>query len=124
MLRKNQYKFKKVEKNFKNVLTWYNSCAIIHTVEINSTKEVMEVSREVYDYSKLKGKIKEVFGTQEAFANSIGLSSVSVSNKLNNIIDWRQEEMEDSIEKLKIPFSEIHIYFFTKKVENNSTIGG
>lgn len=124
MLRKNQYILKKVEKNFKNVLTWYNSCAIIQIVEKNSTKEVSNLGREIYDYSKLKGKIKEVFGTQEAFANSIGLSSVSVSNKLNNIIDWRQEEMEDSVEKLEIPFSEIHVYFFTKKVENNSTLRG
>lgn len=79
------------------------------------------MSNRVYDYSKLKGKIREVFGTQEAFANSIGLSAVSVSNKLNNLIDWKQEEMEESVEKLGIPFPEIHVYFFTKKVEKNST---
>lgn len=75
-----------------------------------------------YDYSKLRGRIKEIFCTQGAFASAIGLSDVSVSNKLNNIADWRQEEMEKSIEQLKIPLSEIHIYFFTKKVENNSII--
>lgn len=79
------------------------------------------MSETIYDYSKLKGKIKEVFGTQGAFASAIGLSDVSVSNKLNNINDWKQEEIEKSVEQLEIPFSEIHVYFFTKKVENNST---
>lgn len=75
----------------------------------------------IYDYSKLKGKIREIFGTQELFAAAIGLSAVSVSNKLNNIVDWKQEEMEKSVEVLKIPHSDLHIYFFTKKVEINST---
>ncbi len=79
------------------------------------------LSEPMYDYSKLKGKIREVFGTQSAFATAIGLSDVSVSNKLNNLIDWKQEEMEKSVEQLNIPFSEIHVYFFTKKVEKCST---
>lgn len=74
-----------------------------------------------YDYSKLRGKIKEVFCTQKEFALAIGISDVSISNKLNNISDWRQEEIEKCIECLKISYSEIHTYFFTKKVENNST---
>lgn len=39
----------------------------------------------MFDYSKLKGKIKEVFGTQSAFAKAMGLSGVSLSSKLNNI---------------------------------------
>lgn len=78
------------------------------------------MNQEVYDYSKLKGRIREVFGTQEAFAKAIGLSAVSVSNKLNNLIDWKQDEMEKSMEQLGVPFSEIHVYFFIKKVEKIS----
>lgn len=74
-----------------------------------------------YDYSKLRGKIKEVCGTQEIFANKIGLSSVSVSNKLNNGIPWKQEEIERSLSALGINHTEIYLYFFTQKVENNST---
>ena len=38
-----------------------------------------------FDFSKLRGKIKEVFGTQEKFAKAMGMSSVSLSAKLNNI---------------------------------------
>jgi len=37
---------------------------------------------EPYDYRKLRGRIKEKFGTQAAFAKVMGLSDVSVSNKL------------------------------------------
>ena len=71
-----------------------------------------------YDYRKLRGRIKEKFGTQ---AKRLGISEVSVSNKLNNVVDWGQEEMEHAISVLDIPESDIHAYFFTHKVEKNST---
>lgn len=74
-----------------------------------------------YDYSKLRGKIKEVCGTQEMFANKIGLSAVSVSNKLNNLIPWKQEEIERTLSVLGINHTEIYLYFFAPKVEKNST---
>lgn len=76
----------------------------------------------IYDYRKLRGRIKEKFGTQAEFSKKIGLSEVSVSNKLNNIVDWGQEEMENTISALEIPYSDIHSYFFTHVVEKNSTI--
>lgn len=74
-----------------------------------------------YDYRKLRGRIREKFGTQAEFSRNIGLSEVSVSNKLNNVVDWRQDEMESAIVALEIPFSDIHSYFFTHLVEKNST---
>ena len=74
-----------------------------------------------YDYSKLRGRIKEKFGTQSEFSKRLGLSEVSVSNKLNNIVDWGQEEMESAIDILEIPSSEIHAYFFAHEVEISST---
>lgn len=74
-----------------------------------------------YDYRKLRGRIKEKFGTQAEFSRKIGLSEVSVSNKLNNVVDWGQEEMEDAIYALDIPYSDIRAYFFTHLVEKNST---
>lgn len=74
-----------------------------------------------YDYRKLRGRIREKFGTQAEFSRNIGLSEVSVSNKLNNVVDWGQDEMESAIVVLDIPFSDIHSYFFTHKVEKNST---
>lgn len=74
-----------------------------------------------YDYNKLRGRIKEIFGTQSAFAKAMGLSDVSVSNKLNNNVEWGQEEIEKSVMILNIAYSDIHSYFFTHKVEKNST---
>lgn len=74
-----------------------------------------------YDYRKLRGRIREKFGTQAEFSRNIGLSEVSVSNKLNNVVDWGQDEMESAIVALEIPFSDIHSYFFTYLVEKNST---
>ncbi len=75
-----------------------------------------------YDYSKLRGRIKEKFGTQSVFAKEIGLSNVSVSNKLNNNVDWGQEEIEKIMHALDIAYTDIHSYFFTHNVENNSTM--
>ena len=74
-----------------------------------------------YDYIKLRGRIKEKYGTQAEFSKKIGLSEVSVSNKLNNLVDWDQEEIENVIIALEIPFTDIHAYFFTHIVEKNST---
>lgn len=70
-----------------------------------------------FDYRKLRGRIREKCGTQSAFASIIGLSDVSVSNKLNNNVEWGQEEIEKAIFVLDIPLTEIHTYFFTHIVE-------
>jgi hypothetical protein len=75
-----------------------------------------------YDYRKLRGRIKEKFGTQAEFSKRLGISEVSVSNKLNNVVDWGQEEMEHAISVLDIPESDIHAYFFTHIVEKSSTV--
>lgn len=75
-----------------------------------------------YDFSKLKGKIKELFGTQEAFANAMGISPPTMSYKLNGVTEWTQDEIVKAIKLLNIPPEEIHVYFFTQKVEKNSTL--
>lgn len=94
-------------------------------VEKNSTDggedELNTIVTLSYDYNKLRGRIKEKFGTQSAFAKAMDLSDVSVSNKLNNNVEWGQEEIEKSVIVLDIEYSDIHSYFFTHKVEKNST---
>lgn len=74
-----------------------------------------------YDYRKLRGRIKEKCGTQSTFAKIIGISDVSVSNKLNNNVEWGQVEIENVVTALDIPPSDIHVYFFTHEVEKSST---
>ena len=69
-----------------------------------------------WDYSKLRGKIKEVFGTQDQFAIAIGIGRVSLSQRLNNQLEFTQDEMFKSCDALNIDYVEIPTYFFTLKV--------
>lgn len=77
------------------------------------------MKKEMFDYSKLKGKIKEVFGTQSSFAKAMGLSSVSLSSKLNNVTNFTQIEINRACELLSIPVEFIPVYFFTEKVKTS-----
>ena len=70
----------------------------------------------LYDYSKLNGRIVEVFGTKKKFAESMNLSVKSVSSKTNNKRSWQQDEISKACELLKIPSDEINLYFFKFKV--------
>ncbi len=70
-----------------------------------------------YDYSKLLGRIKEICGRQDIFAERMGLSERAVSLKLNNKLAWKQPEMEKAAEVLNFSTSEIQLYFFTYKVQ-------
>lgn len=72
-----------------------------------------------FDYSKLKGKIKEVYGRQEDFATAMLLSSVSLSAKLNNKVPFTQSEINKTCELLGIPLEFIPVYFFTEKVKTS-----
>lgn len=71
----------------------------------------------VFDYSKLRGKIKEVFGTQAAFAAEIPMSLVSLSEKLNNKVQFSQREINRACVLLQIAKEDIPKYFFTPKVK-------
>ena len=73
----------------------------------------------MFDYSKLRGKIKEVFGTQSSFAKGMGLSSVSLSSKLNGSTNFTQVEINKACELLSIPVEFIPVYFFTEKVKTS-----
>lgn len=65
-------------------------------------------------YAKLRGKIKEVYGTQDAFAEAIGLNSSSVSSKLNNKTEWTKKQIVVACDKLNIPLKDAPEYFFCR----------
>ena len=67
------------------------------------------------NYSKLRGKIREVFGSNENFAKAMGMDSSSLSAKLNNKSPWKREEIEKACSLLHIPIEEVHLYFFSEK---------
>lgn len=68
-----------------------------------------------FDYSKLEGKIKEVFGSQKAFACAMDKSERTISLKLTGKIEWKQGEITQACYLLGIPFIEIVAYFFCRK---------
>lgn len=72
-----------------------------------------------FEYSKLRGRIKEKFGTESKFANEIGLNKGSLSDRLNNKTEFKQPEILESMEKLEIKNEEIVQYFFTRKVRKS-----
>lgn len=65
-----------------------------------------------FNYSKLKGKIVEVCGTQGAFAEQMGLSERTISLKLANKLFFKQNEITKAIKILNISFEDIPKYFF------------
>lgn len=68
-----------------------------------------------YDYSKLKGRIVEMCGTRREFARRMGISEVSISNKLRGVNPWRQDDIYDAMRILNIPPENIFEYFFRKR---------
>ena len=66
-------------------------------------------------YAKLRGRIKEVFGSQDAFAKEIGLDSSSVSAKLNNKTEWTRKQIIDAAVALKLSVDDIPDYFFCRE---------
>lgn len=70
-----------------------------------------------FDYSKLRGKIREIFKTQSAFAEAMGMSSTSLSAKLNNNVEFSQKEIDRAVDLLKIEKEDIPAYFFTLEVQ-------
>lgn len=73
----------------------------------------------LFDYDKVRGKIKEKLKSESAFAEKLGISQVSLSSKFNNKTDFTASEIARATDKdvLDIPADEIGIYFFTRKLE-------
>ena len=70
-----------------------------------------------FNYSKLKGKIVEKFGTQAAFAKALGVSQRTLSLKMQSKIYFRQDEINKVMHLLEIPLDDTREYFFTQKVQ-------
>lgn len=70
-----------------------------------------------FDYSKLRGRIVEKFGSCTKFAASMGKSKVWVSHRLNNVVPWSTDEIAEACkpERLDIAPEEYSCYFFTPK---------
>jgi len=69
------------------------------------------------NYNPLRGKIREVVGTEKAFAKAVGISRASLYSKMNMTTEFTTSEIMRSCEVLGIPKEEIWKYFFAQNVK-------
>lgn len=68
------------------------------------------------DYSKLRGRIKEICKTETIFSSAIGRSRQFVSDVFNERTYFDYEDIFKACAVLQIESSEVGTYFFKKKV--------
>lgn len=69
-----------------------------------------------FEHSKLKGRIREKGFTQEDIARQINIAPSTFSTKINGIVFFNQDEIEQMAEFLQVPNEEYKEYFFTQIV--------
>ncbi len=75
-----------------------------------------------YNFDKLKGKIKEIYNTQNEFAIAMNMAPNTLSAKLNNQFEFSSNEITKAIELLNVKSGEeAWNIFFTLELEKNST---
>lgn len=72
-----------------------------------------------FDYSKLRGRIKEKCGTDSNFAELLGCSSNTLSAKINHKSEFTHGEIIKSINILGLKREDIPSYFFNPEVQKN-----
>ena len=72
----------------------------------------MTMQNNIRTFGRLKEKIKEVFGTQKAFADAMGMNVATLNAKLNGKASWVATEIENAVALLGVLVSDIPEYFF------------
>lgn len=70
-----------------------------------------------YNYSKLRGKIIEKFGTLGEFSKAMKWSERTNGLKLNGRVEWKQNEIITATRLLGIRSEDIDVYFFDVEVQ-------
>lgn len=82
------------------------------------------VTEIVFDFSFLRGRIRELYQTEKNFArvlkNNIGMSSGAFNNKINGKSNFSDVEIFVICQLLDIPLEKVNLYFFKRKYEFNS----
>ena len=78
-----------------------------------------------YNYSMLRGRIRELFGSEKKFAETLRKEDVQMStgtfnSRINGYTYFKQPEIEKICILLNIDLKDIKTYFFTQKYEFNS----
>lgn len=69
-----------------------------------------------YDYSKLRGAIREKRLTQEQVGDGVGFSKVAINRKLANKSTFNSDEIIAIMNLLGLDQEEVKSYFFVQKV--------
>lgn len=75
-----------------------------------------------WDYSKLRGRIKEKFNTLDSFAEALGMSRTSLSQRLNNQLEFSQNEIAKAMVLLDEDEVNMVDFFYTPKVQKDEHI--
>ena len=67
-----------------------------------------------FDYTRLKGRIIDIFGDDKTFGESVGTSSKQLSKIFNNKCELTRSDISKWKQMLNIPDSEIEQYFFVE----------
>lgn len=82
------------------------------------------INQIVFDFSFLRGRIRELYQTEKNFAkalkDNIGMSSGTFSNKINGKTNFSDVEIFVICRLLNIPLEKVNLYFFKLKYEFNS----
>lgn len=67
-------------------------------------------------YAELRGLITQYFGTQRNFSKILGISTVSLNEKLNGKVQFKQNEIAKAKEVLNLDAEDVERIFFNKKI--------
>lgn len=65
-----------------------------------------------FNYTNLKARIVEVFGSQKEFGKQLGVSEQTIYRKLNNKSHFRLSQIHKSVSLLNINPVDVEKYFF------------
>lgn len=63
-------------------------------------------------YAELRGLIVANYGNQSNFADTLGISRVSLNNKLNGKVQFTQGEINDAVLALNLNPEQVYRIFF------------
>jgi DNA-binding Xre family transcriptional regulator len=67
-----------------------------------------------FDYTKLRGRIREKYETLEDLARNIGILPITLTAKLDNADNFTQSEIDKMRDSLGIQGGEVIEFFFQK----------
>lgn len=65
-----------------------------------------------FNNSKLRGKIRENFGSEYAFGEALGIALSTLSGKLNNKSEFTRSEILSIVKLLNLKKEEVYDVFF------------